>query len=103
MTEEGARASGEQQAPVRAKSSGYELFIKIAIPVILMVGAATTKLLWAHEGRMTKVETQRTLEKESHKDQHEAIQRALDVQHRATKEALGEIKADIKTLLKGNR
>jgi len=84
----GPSDSGIQQTPARSKSPVYEVAVKVVAAVILVVLTGAYTLIWAHEGRLTVLETQRTGEAKAHEVQHEAI-----------KETLDEIKGDVKKLL----
>jgi hypothetical protein len=78
-------SSGEQQASPRHGVKLYDVFMRVAFPVMLLVGTSATGLLWAHEGRITVQEVRSELETKS------------------IKADLAEIKSDVKKLLEGPR
>lgn len=72
--------SGEHTVPVTI-SKGYDLLVKILVPILTLLCTTTATLLWSHEGRLT----------------------VLEVRSERIVDDVAEIKTDVKKLLEGPR
>ncbi len=83
-------ASGEHQTPSRAPLG--ELVQRYAVAILVAVTLGTCSRLWAHESRLTVVETTRKVEA-----------RSLSKEIAHLREDMAELKADVKKLLEDSR